>query len=625
MGHAPLPPPDELATLLMNNMRDFTLILLDADGAVAGWNPGAQQLLGYHADEVLGRPIALFFTPEDRARDLPQRHIAQALQSGRAAGDTWLVRKDGSRLWASGLTMPLWDDRRQLRGFAKVIHDATARKQVEEALWESEERFRATFEQAAVGIAHVGLDGSWVRVNQKLCEIVGASAEVLLHKTFQDITHPDDLDADLTKMQQLLRGEISTYTMEKRYIREGGALIWVNLTASMVRDSDGQPSYFIAVVEDITARKQAERDLQQAHQRTIEILESISDAFYALDTEWRFSYINRRAEALWQRDRRELLGQNIWQAFPHAVGSESYQAQIQAMGEQRAITLETLSPLINSWIEVTIYPSPAGISVYFRDITARRRAEQERQQLLASEQEARRQAEDAVRTRDAFLSVASHELKTPLTALLGYAQLLERRTKGVLADREQLALGRVVEQAQRLSQMIGHLLDLSLLESGHIKMERGPIDLHALVGRVLEEMQPLLGGRAVTLRADDEPPLVVLGDWARLEQVLRNLVQNAIKYSPDNSPIALAITREGALACLAVSDQGIGIPPEAQARLFERYYRAENAERDKVSGTGIGLYVVKEIVQAHDGTVEVCSSEGQGSTFRVRLPLRDGR
>ncbi len=145
------------------------------------------------------------------------------------------------------------------------IRDLTRRRQVEATLNASEERFRATFEQAAVGIAHVAPDGTWLRVNQRLCDMVGYSREELLQLTFQDITHPDDLEADLEQLNQVLAGgRFNTYAMEKRYFRKDGLMVWVNLTVSLVRDSGGAPAYFISIVEDISARKLMEETLRQS-------------------------------------------------------------------------------------------------------------------------------------------------------------------------------------------------------------------------------------------------------------------------------------------------------------------------------------------------------------------------
>jgi PAS domain S-box-containing protein len=155
------------------------------------------------------------------------------------------------------------DDVNFLSAVANVLAAAIERESTEAELRASEERFRATFEQAAVGVAHVSPDGGWIRMNDRLCEIVGHPREELLGKTFQDITHPDDLDADLLQAGQLLVGEIETYSIEKRYVRKDGSVVWTNLTGSLVRDARGEPSYFIAVVEDISTRKRAEEAVRE--------------------------------------------------------------------------------------------------------------------------------------------------------------------------------------------------------------------------------------------------------------------------------------------------------------------------------------------------------------------------
>jgi PAS domain S-box-containing protein len=169
-------------------------------------------------------------------------------------------RKDGARFWNELYVSPVHDDEGRLTNFVGVQNDITERRRIEEILRESEERFRATFEHAAVGAAQVGIDGRWLRVNRRLCEIVGYSQEELLGRTFQDITYPDDLEDDLDRMRRMLAGELETYAIEKRYVKKEGPEIWVNLTVSLVRDASGQPGYFIAVIEDISERKKAEEE-----------------------------------------------------------------------------------------------------------------------------------------------------------------------------------------------------------------------------------------------------------------------------------------------------------------------------------------------------------------------------
>lgn len=177
----------------------------------------------------------------------------------------------------------------------------------------------------------------------------------------------------------------------------------------------------------------------------------------------------------------------------------------------------------------------------------------------------------------------------------------------------------VVGQAQRLNRMIESLLDISRIQVGQFRLETAPLDLCTLVERVVTEVQPALERHTVTC-THNGTPLLVMGDALRLEQVIQNLLQNAVKYSPDGGAVRVHVERRNGEVALSVADDGIGIPQAAQELLFQRFYRAPNAEAQRMSGMGIGLYVVKEIVTLHGGRVEVASREGEGSIFTVTLP-----
>lgn len=246
----------------------------------------------------------------------------------------------------------------------------------------------------------------------------------------------------------------------------------------------------------------------------------------------------------------------------------------------------------------------------------------ERERLLGREQAARIAAEDAVRARDTFLSLASHELKTPLTSLLGNAQLLRRGLAGddEVAEPDRRKLDAIIRQGERLRLLTDQLLDSSRLQYGQLSIELEPLDLRALVDRVVEEARATTTSHVLEVRGTVDP-VIVRGDALRLEQVLQNLIGNAIKYSPLGGDVVVTVAHEAGEARVAVTDVGIGIPQAAQAQLFERFYRAPNAtSAGTIGGLGIGLYVVREIVTQHGGHVEVFSEEGAGSTFAICFP-----
>ena len=206
-------------------------------------------------------------------------------------------------------------DRKRLE---EALQDIEARKHVEEVLRESEERYRGHFEQAAIGIAYVGLDGRWLRVNRRLCDIVGYTEPELCTRTFQEITHPDDLDRDLVCMRDMLDGKIQTHSMEKRYFRKDGSIVWIDLTVSLVREPSGQPKYFIAVIDDIDARKRAEEALRASEEKFRGLFESSRDAIMTLEPpSWRFTSGNPATVKMFgAKNEEEFISHGPWELSP---------------------------------------------------------------------------------------------------------------------------------------------------------------------------------------------------------------------------------------------------------------------------------------------------------------------
>lgn len=249
-----------------------------------------------------------------------------------------------------------------------------------------------------------------------------------------------------------------------------------------------------------------------------------------------------------------------------------------------------------------------------RDITALRQAADERDRLY-------QEAHAALQARDQLLTIVSHELKTPLTSLLGYSYLLQRAhlSDPQTSVRLEQAVDVIAKQAQRLNVLIEGLLDLNRIESGQLKLQTQRLDLADLTERVVAEFLPTLERHSLTL---DRPatPQLISGDELRLRHALQHLIQNAIAYSPRGGPIQVRVAPRGEQVCVSVTDQGIGIPAMAEQQVFERFYRASNVNPSQISGFGVGLYVVHQIVTHHGGTITVSSAEGQGSTFTVCLP-----
>jgi PAS domain S-box-containing protein len=244
---------------LVDGVQDYAIYWLDLDGRVESWNSGAERIQGYSAGEIIGQHFCRFYTLTDCENRLPQKALATAVASGRFESEGRRMRKNGETFWASVTSAALRDRQGTLAGFVEVTRDISERRQFEQALETSEETFRLAMEHASIGMALVAPDGRWVKVNGALCALIGYDEEELTRTDFQRITHPEDLQADLQSVRQMLDGRIQTYQMEKRYFHKNGRTIWTLLSVSLVRHPDGTPKYFISQIQDISQRKEVDR------------------------------------------------------------------------------------------------------------------------------------------------------------------------------------------------------------------------------------------------------------------------------------------------------------------------------------------------------------------------------
>ncbi|MBW4550277.1 MAG: PAS domain-containing protein [Aphanocapsa sp. GSE-SYN-MK-11-07L] len=468
------------------------------------WSPYHEMLLGYES----GTPRRTYQDWAERVHPDDLAWVEAEMEHCRRSGSDYnpeyrVIWPDGSQHWLTAFGRFHYNPAGQPIRMVGMIWDISDRKQAELKLIETQERFQATFEQAAVGIAHVALNGQWLRVNQKLCEIVGYSHAELLALTFQDITHPEDLAADLACIQRLLSDEINTYVLEKRYLRQDQTVVWVNLTVSLVRQAQnsaepGAPKYFISVIEDIGDRKAAELTLQ-----------------------------NRS---------RELNQLNL--LF----------AQTTALVEKR------------------------------------------NQEL------------------DQFAYLVSHDLKAPLRAISNLAHWIEDDLGRQLPPENQQHLQLMQSRVGRMEKLINGLLEYSRI--GRVNMEIQPVAVADLLAEVIDSIDPPATFKIQI--AADLPTLKT--KRLLLHQVFSNLISNAIKHHdrPDGQ-IQISAQPQPNGYEFAVGDDGPGIAANQHERIFGIF---QTLHQSKDENTGIGLAIVKKIVESEAGQISVESSLGEGTTFR---------
>lgn len=480
-------------------------------------------------------------------------------------------------------------------------------------------------------------------------------------------------------------------------------------------------------------RKQAEEEREKLMQTKIAkqeaeaiavILESITDAVIRLDENWQYVYVNSKAAKLLHKPKEKLIGKAIWDVFPGSVDSPFYKKCFEVRKKQKPAYIEYYSSTLRMWVQANLYPSKEGVTVYFADISGRKKAEEalreseERFRMLADtapvmiwmsgtdkqlnyfnkiwldftgrtieeeigkgwingihpddvnycittyeqhfdgrkpfkmEYRLRRydgkyhwvldtglprfslqgeflgfigsaiditQRKELEQRKNEFISIASHELKTPMTTIKAFTQLLERHFDKVQDKQALLYLMRINTHINKLTDLISDLLDISRIESGRLFFQKDQFALDTLIYEVVADMQYTTNRH--TIISKDIPNVQIYGDRERIGQVLANLIANAIKYSPDAGKIIISSEYTDNAIIIKVQDFGIGIPLENKNEIFERFYRVSGPDRKEFAGLGLGLYISSQIIKRHKGKIWVESQINQGSTFYIQLPL----
>ena len=320
------------------------VVSTDAAGAVTQMNPVAEALTGWTEAEAKGKPVAeVFRIINEGTRAEVESPVTRVLREGTVVGlanHTLLIAKDETERPIADSGAPIRNANGVTTGVVLVFRDQTEERAAQAALAAREAQFRATFEQAAVGIAHVGLDGAWLRVNRRLCDIVGYTSEELLQKTFQDITHPDDLDADMSYVRQVVAGEIQTYSTEKRYIRKDRSPVWINLTVGSVRDDSGALKYFVSVVEDISARKRAQEELDVSQQRLSSMINAITESAFLMDPEGTILLANGSVAERLNTTPAAMVGRSVFDLLPFELAQARRQRIAEVIQSRAAVQFE---------------------------------------------------------------------------------------------------------------------------------------------------------------------------------------------------------------------------------------------------------------------------------------------
>jgi PAS domain S-box-containing protein len=566
-------------------------------------NPAFASILNYRAEELVGLPYIELIDTADR--DRVQQAIEQ-LQDGE------LIRDLTIRVW-DGLGRPHWLQFSAALGEDRVIYcaarDITEQKAIEDQIAQHNLILSMAGQTARLGGWSIELPGREVVWSEEMFGLLGFEPGKVPTLDEGLALYPPYHRAAISAALEACVTEGQSFDLDVEIRHASGMLLDARLAGQAVRGEDGRIVRISGALQDISERKRAQREIQRLAMRLTTTLESITDAFYTLDTRWHFSYVNQEASQQLRVSVDEMLGKDIWEVFPGARESEIGSRYMQAMADHQAAHFEAYYPPMERWFEVHAYPSEEGLAVYFRDITERRRTEEELQATLLELERSNRELQE-------FAFVASHDLQEPLRKIQAFSDRLTARADG-LDEEGRDYLQRMTSAASRMQALIIDLLNYSRVNTRGQSLQA--VELERVLDEVLLDMEA--GIEQAACRIERQPLPAVLGDASQLRQVIQNLLSNALKFqAPGNSPLIriYAEPATGGGSTLCIADNGIGFDEKYLDRIFNPFQRLHG--REAYSGTGIGLAIVKKIIERHGASITASSTPGQGSVFRITFP-----
>lgn len=616
----------------------FAVAKVDYASNTVELSPEAAILYGLSSEELIvsREQIHATFHPEERAE--LARIIEQVLDP---AGTGWFSREhrvvwtNGEVRWLSVRKQVFFDRSDRLPKPTQAILvalDVTLRKQTELALQESEERLRSALEASRMGTWDWNFQTGLIQWSKNLESLFGLEPGKFdgTYEMFVSFLHPQDRERVVAAIQHSLdTGE--NYDIEFRIVYPNGNIRWALSRGKVFYDRYGQPIRMTGNDLDITERKRIEAALRESEERFRQLAENIDAVFWLKEvSENRVSYVSPAYERLWGLNPQELYqNQQNWLNYIHTEERESVDSVFQekaALGqfdEEYRIVLPNDSirwvrdrcfPLVNESGEIYRF---VGIA---EDITVRKQTEIERDRLFELEQTAHAEAERANRIKDEFLAILSHELRSPLNPISGWVQLLQTRE----FDRSRMnqGLATIARNVKLQTQLIDDLLDVAKILRGKLSLNAIPLNLSFVIEAALDTVRTAAVAKSILITPNLPNIGQVSADSTRLQQIIWNLLSNAIKFTPSGGRVDISLERVDNLAQITVSDTGKGINSDFLPHIFE-YFRQEDVSiTRKHGGLGLGLAIVRHLVEAHGGTISADSpGENLGATFTIQLPL----
>ena len=615
------------------------------------YSPRVMNILGYSPEYLSEHPSLWHDSIHPDDLDMVDKAITE-LQNGNNFDLEYRIHDaNGDWHWFHDRNIVIQEEKGEIV-IDGIATDDTKYKQNEIFLRISEDRFRDFASAASDWFWEMGPDLRFSYFSGQAGDRIGISPDTLIRKTRGEVRRVESYDEDW----EAHLADLDAHRPFRDFEYEVKQGIFISVSGIPVFRDDGEFLGYRGTGRNITERVIADNQLKQhrdyleeliaqlkkSRQETLEsgeqvnsILNSIHDGFFAVDKQWRLTYANAQAEAVFEHSLEEMEGQILWDIVPE-FASAFYRPLTRSMNHQEPTSVEGHYSPLQRWFDMRAYPTKEGLSVYFLDDTDRHMAEDELihhrdhlQELVAEKTNevekkavelegalAREKEYNALQQK--FVALVSHEFRTPLSIIDGAAQRLIRRKDKLDADEVETRANKVRSAVTRMVGLIDTTLYASSLDAGKIDMKITSCDIQELLLEVCERHSEISPSHQIELMVDDLP-CKIFADHRLLDQVFTNLLSNAVKYSPDSPLIEVKGWNDEENALITVTDQGVGIPANDLPHMFGQFFRAKTSEG--IKGTGIGLNVVKEFVEMHGGSVGVDSLEGEGSTFTVRIPI----
>ena len=624
------------ADLVLNSAGEG-ILGLNLDGKITFANPAVSRMTGYSIGELIGMTIGRLLGKSEGTSPVCHLNLIHAFQGEKECrcDNKTLLRRDGTILPVDSVCNPI-RERGVNVGAVVTLRDETDRLQAEEALREKEERFRQVTENISEVFWMTSVDKNrMIYVSPAYETIWGRTRESLYERptSWMDAIYPEDRErVRRAALEKQIRGE---YDEEYRIVCKDGSIRWIQDRAFPVRDELGRVYRIVGVAADVTERKRAESAIQQAYrelaglnltleerikERTLEleealhqvnheknktdrIIREISDGVIVTDRVGKILLINPAGRRLLGK-KRDVPFTDLSE-FSHVPGlSEIFENSSEAATEEVEVHDSSDASRVLKATAVPLKDERGdllGKVAVLQDITSFKEVD---------------------RLKSDFVSQVSHELRTPLTSIKGYIDNLKDGIAGKLKEKQIDYLNRMSKNADHLAILISDLLDVSRIESGKMPLIPTTFSLQNLIEEVVKNLRPILDAKQLELLLNPFPgERGIQGDHDKLEQVITNLLVNAVKFTPPGGRITISLERNEKYVKASIRDTGIGIPAEKQSRIFERFYRVEPESSSKMNGTGLGLYIAKNIIEMHGGRIWVASEVGNGSEFSFTLPI----